>query len=86
MPKQSTLTRLLQSKSNNAKLLGLAVSAFMFAPCVFRVLGDEKLTVYQRLEQISIAVAQTLLTVAVAAIPPESLSDEPEPDEDEEDE
>lgn len=75
---QSNLSLLLQSKSLSAQILGFAICLFLFVPDVARVAGNPNLTVWQRIEQISLSLAQTLLAVGVAAIPPQSLIDEPE--------
>lgn len=69
------LRQLLQSNSRSAKWLGLGVALFLFLPSVFRVAGDSSLTVWQRLEQVSLAAGQTLLTVSLAAVPPETFID-----------
>ena len=70
----SALGKLLRSKSPKAQLAGCIIALLMFAPDVFRVIGDESLTVWQRLEQVSIAAGQTLFTVAVAAFPAEIIT------------
>lgn len=72
---QSNLSKLLQSKSKGAQLLGLAVALFLFVPSVCRVAGNPDLTIWQRIEQLSVAVAQTLFTVGIAALPPEALAE-----------
>lgn len=72
----TALTRLFRSKSPRAQLLGTTIALFMFAPDVFRVIGDESLDVWQRLEQVTIAATQTLLTVSLAAMPPEVMTGE----------
>ncbi|MBD3882151.1 hypothetical protein IFO70_10310 [Phormidium tenue FACHB-886] len=69
-----TLTALLQSKSKAAHLFGFGIALFIFLPSVFRVAGDENLTIWQRLEQLSVAAGQTLFTVALAAVPPEAIA------------
>jgi|GEM_PF-4980955 len=70
----SVLERLLKSKSPQAQLAGLTIALLFFAPAIFRVAGDESLTVWQRCEQVSLAAAQTLFTVAAAAFPTEVLT------------
>ena len=70
----SALGRLLRSKSPQAQLAGTTIALLMFMPDVFRVVGDDSLTVWQRLEQVSIAAGQTLFTVAVAALPAEAIA------------
>lgn len=70
----SNLNKLLQSKSKSAQLLGFAIALVLFVPSVCRIAGDPDLTLWQRIEQLSIAAGQTLLTVGVAAIPPETLT------------
>lgn len=74
MNNRITLSHLLQSKSRSAKFLGFGIALFLFLPTVFRVVGDDTLTIWQRLEQLSIAAGQTLFTVAIAAIPPEAIA------------
>jgi len=70
----SVLERLLKSKSPQAQLAGATIALLFFAPTVFRVSGDEALTIWQRLEQVSVAAGQTLLTVAAAALPAEAIA------------
>ena len=70
----SVLERLLKSKSPQAQLAGLTIALLFFAPAIFRVAGDDSLTVWQRCEQVSLAAAQTLFTVAAAAFPAEALT------------
>lgn len=82
----TTLTRLFQSKNASAKVLGLVIVLFMFFPQVFRIAGDDSLTIWQRLEQLSLAAGQTLFAVAVAAVPPDALTDSDDDNEGEEEE
>ena len=70
----TSLNNLLQSKSQSAKVIGLVAVFFMFLPTVFQVAGDESLTIWQRLERLSVAAGQTLLTIGAVAVPPESVT------------
>lgn len=72
------LTRLLNSRTLTAKLLGAGVVLFMFVPDVARVAGNPDLTFWNRVEQISLALGRTLGTIALAAVPPENFSDKEE--------
>lgn len=74
-PDLSSLSKLLQSKSPKAQFFAVAICFMTFLPSVFRVIGDGSLTVWQRLEQLSYSVAQTLLTVSALAVPPEALTE-----------
>ena len=74
MDAYSSSARLLKSESWKAQLMGLTIALFMFAPNVFRIAGDERLTIWARLEQLSISIGQTLLVPLTLALDPESLA------------
>lgn len=71
----TSVGKLFQSKSPKLQLLALVICSFTFLPDVFRVCGDPNLTVWQRLEQLSTAMGQTLVTVSALAIDPRELDD-----------
>lgn len=70
--------KIFQSKNPKAHLIGAIAALLFFAPTVFRVMGDDRLNTWQRLEQISVAIFQTFVGVAIAALPPESVGDKKE--------
>lgn len=75
----SSVSRLFQSRSPKLQALALVICFFTFLPSVFRVCGDQTLTVWQRLEQLSTAMGQTLVTVAALAVDPRVLDDSVNP-------
>ncbi len=75
-----SLTQLFRSKSLSAKLLGVAIVFCIFLPSVFDAIDDDSLTVWQRAKQVVAAAGQTLVTVALAALPPEAIVGKAEPD------
>ena len=75
MNNQTALTQLLQSKSTASKLLGFSVALLLFFPTVCEVADDPNLSVWQRVKQLSLAASQTLLTLSLAALKPETFTD-----------
>ena len=70
----SNLARLLKSQSPSAQLVGWMSIFFMFLPTAFQVAGDESLTIWQRLERLSIAAGQTFIPVLTLAVSPDLVT------------
>lgn len=79
MDTQSTLSRLLQSRSRGAQITGIAAAFILFLPAVFRIADDPDLSFFKRCEQLSLAAGQLMFTVILAALPSDALLEKNQP-------
>ena len=75
----TNLDQLLQSKSRSAQLFGLAAVLLTFVPVVCQVADDDSLSFWQRVERVSLALANTAVVIGSAAVSPESLTGKEKP-------
>lgn len=59
--------KLLYSRNRKTQMLGGLAALCIFLPDVFRVAGDDSLTVWQRLEVLTLSAGQMVGAVALAA-------------------
>lgn len=56
-------------------LLGAVITCSFFLPTVFQVAGNTDLTIWERLERITVSIGQTAMMLAAAATPGEVFQD-----------